>query len=248
MVRSQDPASVLNRVLAIQSLAGYQLVPKTPRAMRDVYFETVEGSLKRRRLNLRVRGVGGAYWVTLKRNPGLFFWKRNERQEIELPWSQDSFAQIVGELSRLGVGLEKENPTDLSSPVEVMKRVGFRVLQDRETLRTVIEIMGKTGRGEEVLAEVALDSVLYHFQGQDLRLYELEVEAKSRRGRGTLGPMVDALTGLLEPELQKWRFGKLATGRAIERLLSQGSLKGLVENEKLKPEAYDIVLEALKSR
>ncbi len=38
-----------------------------------------------------------------------------------------------------------------------------------------------------VLAELAIDSVVYHFEGQDVRLFELEVEAKSEKCRGILG-------------------------------------------------------------
>ena len=49
---------------------------------------------------------------------------------------------------------------------------------------------------------------------------------------------MDTLKRLYGNELQTWPYGKLSTGRAIQALLSDNALRGLIRAECLVPTAY----------
>ncbi len=239
MIVSQDPRSTALKVSNFTSIGEYGLVSDATRTLHDIYLDTSDRLLGKKRINLRVRGSRGSYLITMKVNPGLLTLRRHERQEIEVPWSQASLGQVTGEVARKGVRLTPPRELDGTlSPVEVMKSMGLQVLQDRETQRSPRNIVEGEGPGR-VLAELAIDSVLYHFGGQDVQLFELELEAKSEKGRRILGDLSKDLVDRLRPELKSWRFGKLVTGRKIEQLLKQGALRGLLEGTTLNPRAYE---------
>ena len=238
MIVSDDPQSTLMKVANLTSIDGYQLVTHSPMNVHDIYLDTPDSLLSRKRLNLRIRGIGEDFFITLKVNPGLISWRRHERREFEVPWSQGSLQQIRDELERRGIKLAPLGPLTENMPrVETMKLLGLRVLQDRETHREARDIVeGNASR--EVLAELAIDSVLYHFEGRDVRLFELEVEAKSQRGRGVLGNIAKGLREKVGSQLRSWRFGKLVTGEKIDRLLKRGELQNFLDGSRLRPDAY----------
>ncbi len=244
MIVSDDPQFTLTKVANLTSIDGYQLVTHSPMNVHDIYLDTPDSLLSRKRLNLRVRGIGEDFFITLKVNPGPFSWRRHERREFESPWSLTSLQQIRDELGRGGIRLAPLGPLTENLPhVEAMRSLGLRVLQDRETRREARDIVeGNDSR--EVLAELAIDSVLYHFEGRDIRLFELEVEAKSQKGRGILGKITKALRENVGSELRSWRFGKLVTGEKIDRLLKRGELESSLDGSRLKPDAYQKIEQA----
>jgi len=123
----------------------------------------------------------------------------------------------------------------------------LRVLQDRETSRLVKNIVRASEGRSEILAELAIDSVVYHFESQDVELHELEVEAKAKKRRRILEDVEDGLLDLFGGELQPWRWGKLVTGKMIGRMLRGGVLQGLIEGRRLRLEAYEKVETALRT-
>ena len=229
------------------SVAGYGLLARDGMRIHDVYFDTPDGSLAWRKMNLRVREAGGSYWVTWKRGQSLLgLWRRrNERRELELSWSQESVSAVRAELEREGVKLQQPRTLDLSDPVETMKSLGLVVLQDRETDRQVRDIA--LAGGEGVVAELVFDSVVYHFEGWDVRLDELEMEAKARARKSVLEDVKGGLLESIGDELVPWRWGKLVTGRMIERMLRKGALQGLLDGSRLKLDAYDRIRSALET-
>src|SRR2546428_2412233 len=158
--------------------------------------------------------------------------------EIEVPWSQESLARILGELAKRGVRLKKVEVNRESSPLQVLLSIGLRVLQDRETWRSVRDVVGNDS-SSEILAELDIDQVLYHFEGQDVRLFEVEIEAKSKKGRSVLGIIAKQLLVQSGPELKQWRYGKLVTGRKVEKLLKDGALEADLDGSTLRPTAFE---------
>ena len=238
MVRSRDPTVVMEKISALVSLGNYRLTTRENQNLRDVYFDTKDRSLGRRRLNLRLRYLTNVVRITLKQSPRLFTRNRNERRETELDWSFASLSKILQEISGRGIRLESRNPGK-NDPVDVLKKLGLVVIQDRETKRKPREVVSVQG---EILAELAIDSVTYHFDGANIMLDEVEVEAKSKNGREALDEVAKNLIVLFGPELQRWKSGKLSTGMKIERLLRDGRLNGLIQEGRLKQDAYDLLL------
>ncbi len=225
-----------------EEIANYRLVSDRTRSIHDVYFDTVDQSLSRHRLNLRLRQLENKWRLTLKKSPGIFTRNRNLREETELEWSAANWDRILGEISRQGVKLTQSNSGsayDEARPIESLLARGLVIVQDRETLRRQIGIVSVQG---ELWAELAVDTVTYHFRSGTVSLDELEIEAKSQSGHAALREITDAILDRYAPELQRWKMGKLRTGARIEKLLESGRLKGLLDKQgRLSPEAYDLI-------
>jgi hypothetical protein len=70
----------------------------------------------------------------------------------------------------------------------------------------------------------------------------VEVEAKTTRGTEAVDTIARALMAQFGTELRKWDYSKLAIGKAIERLLNEGALEDLLEEDgQLTPAAFDLV-------
>src|SRR5215207_4231807 len=75
---------------------------------------------------------------------------------------------------------------------------------------------------------------------------EVEGEAKGPGGLETVQALLAALAGAFPQDLRPWSYGKLATGRAIERLLAEGRLEGQLDGDgRIRPAAHDLLAEFL---
>lgn len=256
LIWSDSPKAFARKIARLASISDYRLLTRDPQAIHDVYFDTPARALQAQKLALRVRRVGRSSWITLKGPGPSTDWGGVDRLEIEAAWSEDALARVIKELADRGIELRQPHE-DLGDapPLDVMRSMGLEVIQNRRDRRRVRNIVpveeGLVANDEDdgpVLAELAIDAVVYHFSGQDVRLYELEVEAKIRRGSRVLRDVIAGLVARYGPALRRWRYGKLVTGRAIEELLSEGALEGLMDDGgHLKPVALDKIDDHLRS-
>jgi hypothetical protein len=120
-----------------------------------------------------------------------------------------------------------------------LKTKGLVPIQHRETQRQVRNVTSGPD-GSPTMAELDVDSVLYDFDDQKIRLFEVEVESKSEKGQSVVKSVTKSLKGEYGPLLRSWRHGKLATGTGIAKLLKSGELRPLIDAEnRLLPGAYD---------
>jgi inorganic triphosphatase YgiF len=248
MVIATDTAgAVANRIARLTVIAGHHLVPRGTRRIHDVYFDAPDGALQAQRVALRIREIDGATWVTLKGPSHSTDWGGKERLEIELPWSQDALKRIVAELAGRRFAPPAGNQRfDSSRPVQTMLTLGLHAIQDRQVHRRVRDVV--TERPPLVLAELAIDSVTYQFDDRKIHHHEVEIETKSRAGSRAGRAVVEGLLSTYGPALRVWPFGKLATGKTIERLLREDILEGLLDsNDSLTPAAYDRIAARLES-
>ena len=175
----------------------------------------------------------------MKTHPRRTFWGGMVRAEMEIPWSPEAVEKVVSELK---LPPQSPGPVDQaipSGPIEVLKAKGLVPIQHRETQRQVRSISSGP-EGSPTLAELDVDSVLYDFDDQKIRLFEVEVESKSEKGQSVVKSVTKSLKGEYGPLLRSWRHGKLATGTAIARLLKSGQLRPLIDAEnRLLPAAFD---------
>jgi inorganic triphosphatase YgiF len=239
-----DPAAVRRRLAGLQRLEGFDLLPRDPERIRDVYLDTGDGDLAEARIAFRVRELDGRPLLTLKadaRRTG----SASERLELEAPWSAGALQAALEELRRRGIRLPGL-PLDPGEPLAVLAGLGLRPTQIRETTRTPRDVVGRDGRGEAPVAELAVDEVAYQLPAGTVRLLEVEVEAKGPGGLATVEALLGALAQAFPHELRPWPYGKLATGRAVERLLAAGRLQGLLDDAgMLRPGAHDLLAEIL---
>ena len=240
VVASENPEIILSRIEKIPSISGYQLLPGGDLTLNDHYFDNPSSDLSSRKWALRIRQIDEHSWIAAKgpsreTGPGIV-----ERAEIELAWSPEAFDKLSDVLARHGLFLSGLRESGISKgPLEVLTDVGLIVIQRRQTVRTVRHV--RSTEEDLILAELALDRVIYHFEGRILLHHEIEIEFKSKGAYSAAQYLTQYLLGLFPTELRKWRYGKLATGRAIEALVDQESFKESLSDDYLKPASYVLI-------
>jgi hypothetical protein len=248
IICSEEPELIAREIAGLGSIKHYRLFPQDSQEIHDRYFDTPEHALQSQRLGLRIREVGGMHLIALKGSSETSGWGSAERLEIEEIWSENAVRRMVRELRNRRVQLPPL-PEDFSrvDPLDVMTRLGLEVIQDRETHREIRTIVFAGKEKGRVLAELAIDSVAYHFGDRKIRHHEVEIEAKAEGGSEAIERVTKGLMGMYEATLRPWKYSKLATGKAIEKLLKEGALKEFLDNNNnLKPSAYDRIDDLLR--
>lgn len=209
--------------------------------MHDIHLDTPDGQLTARRLALRVRTVAAARQLALKGPSVDIAGGGVARSEREWVWSGETLAIAMEALASAGVRL----PPPAAGPAgrgvhDTLRRVGLTLIQDRQTRRTIRDIVA--AEGGPVLAELAIDAVVFHLPGCDVRHHEVEIEAASREGEQAMQSVGRALMARFAPALRHRVGSKLAIGRGIERLYRAGALDALLGSDgALTPAAYDVL-------
>jgi len=235
------------KIARLTSIADYRLFPQDPQTIHDIYFDRQEGELQTKKLALRIREVGETHWIALK-GPSQPTDVGVRRLEIEEPWSREALTSVIKELVDRRIEVPQPRDFDPEHPLDVVDNLGLEIIQDRQTHRQVRHIIFREEDRTRLLAELAIDSVVYHIDNQAVRHYEVEIEAKIRHeGPTVIKTTIESLVRMYGPALRRWKHSKLATGKAIERLLHEGALKGLLNTRNnLKPAAYDMIDSRIK--
>ncbi len=250
LILSDHPEEIVRKIAEKTSVGDYRLVGATTKLLSDTYFDTPNHFLSHRKLNLRIRTDNQDRWITMKTHPRRTLWGGMVRAEMEVPWSPETVEKVVSELKLPPQSSSPSSQTTTFDPIELLKTKGLVPIQHRETHRQVRNVTSGPD-GSPTLAELDVDSVLYDFDHQKIRLFEVEVESKSEKGQNVVKSVtksgqnvVKSVTKSLKGEygaiLRSWRHGKLATGTGIAKLLKSGELRPLIDAEnRLLPAAYD---------
>lgn len=249
IILSERPGAVVEDIAALTSIAGYRLLPQGSRAIHDYHVDTSNRALHRAGLSLRVREIDTRPYLTLKGLPRRIAPGIVERLEIEAPWSEETLSQLREELARRNIRLLPTLPAlDSACPLEVLAGLGLPTIQHRENHRQIRNVVAMDIALGPTLAELAIDSVAYHLAPQKVRHYEIEIEAKAEGGLQALQDVTESLVEAYPARLLQWGHDKLATGQAIQELLSRGSLAGLQDSKgNLKPAAYEVIRHLLEA-
>jgi hypothetical protein len=250
VIASDDPESVLRKALELRNLGAFRLVPAGNTRIRDTYFDSPEQELKRRGLALRVRQTRDGVWLGLKGPSRASPDGGSERLEIEAKWSPEALQRVAGELRRGNVEIlnslsfQRDVP-----PAELMVRAGLEVIHDRQTSRTLREVVPSGTEHSAAVAELAIDSVIFRIGPHTVRHFEIEVESRSETEKPPIREVVECLRESLGNDVQPYEYGKLATGKALERLNEDGALGALLNpGGTLKPQAYGAIISVLNVR
>jgi inorganic triphosphatase YgiF len=240
VVASENPEELLSKIGKVSSIYDYQLLPGGTVILNDYYFDYPSCDLSSRKWALRIRQIDDHYGIAAKgpswdTGPGVL-----ERVEIELEWSPDAFDKLSDLLARHGLFISGLHASRISEdPLEVLRNVGLIVIQKRQTVRTVRHV--RSSKKDLVLADLTLDRVIYHFESRTLLHHEIEIEFKAKEAYSAVQFLRQYLLGLFPNELRKWRYGKLATGQAIEALIGEESFKESLSDDYLKPASYVLI-------
>jgi CYTH domain len=245
LVCADDQEAAGRKVAGLEAVGRFELRPRPAQRIRDVYLDTGDGALAAAKVAFRVRELDGQPLLTLKADPvrsGL----AAERLELEAPWSAGALGTALEELRRRGIELpDPPEGAGAGEPLADLGGLGLLPTQTRETARTPRDVLDKGQAGGPV-AELTVDDVGYQLPAGTARLLEVEVEAKGPGGLETVQALLEALAEAFPSDLKPWPFGKLATGRAVERLLAEGRLEGLLDDrQRIRPAAHDLLAEFL---
>jgi inorganic triphosphatase YgiF len=245
LVSADDQEGAGRRVGALERVDRFELRPRPTQRIRDVYLDTGDGALAGARVAFRVRELDGRPLLTVKANPvrsGL----ATERLELEAPWSAEALQSMLEELRRHGVQLpDPPEGTEAGEPLADLAGLGLQPTQSRHTTRIPRDVHER-GRNGGPVAELTVDDVAYQLPAGTARLLEVEVEAKGAGELETVQALLEALAEVFPDDLRPWPYGKLATGRAVERLLAAGRPEGLLDpSGRISPAAHDRLAEYL---
>jgi inorganic triphosphatase YgiF len=249
LISSEDAQAVAGQIARLASIAAYRLVPQDTRVIHDLYLDTPDRALRAQKIALRIREIGTAHRITLKGLARPAGWGVVEHLEIEHPWSESALALALEELKKRGIALPRQRPDFADHPLDVMADLGLDIVQDRETRRRVRNVVPAGDENGPLLAEMAIDAVVYRLGGRGIGHREVEIEVKEGGNPAVAEAVGRGLIAMYGPALRVWPYGKLGTGQAVEELLSAGALEALLDDEgNLGPIAYRKIEEYLLKR
>jgi inorganic triphosphatase YgiF len=213
-VIGDDPDALLDEVAELRQLGSLRLGPADDHELRDVYWDLPDGSLRTRRLSLRLREIDDRTVFTAKggtsNSDGLF-----RRYELEVPATLENWVSLRDVLAGEGVDLADDLTGE--APEVWLRRAGLTPTQDRSTRRSIRYAYANVS-SDTPLAELALDRTRFDYGKVLVDYWEIEIEqldggeeVPRRLGRALL----DRYAGRLEPS----SMGKYSRGLAIEREL-----------------------------
>ena len=246
LIIKRDFDAVLNQLTSLRSILDYRLEPGPPKTIRDIYFDTADGLLRKRETNVRIREIGDAFFISTKWGAKRTLKGATLRKEVEVPWSERALRGLIKNLKlELGRGLPLLQFSE-ATPIESMEAIGLHMIQDRETKREVRNISSGL-KPTLVLAELAIDRVTYRIGNHKASIFEVEVEEKAKKSSPVVRDVTKALLQAFQPALQKWSQGKLLTGLAIQRILETEPVDNLLDHDRVRPEAFNRIDQTARS-
>src|SRR2546427_893148 len=245
LIIHEDFDAVLNQLSSLRSIRNYRLEPGPSKTIRDTYFDTPDGRLRKRGTNVRIREIDGAFFISTKWGARRTLKGATLRKEVEVPWSERALRNLINDL-KLELRGSPWLQSSEATPIESMKTIGLQIIQDRETKREVRYVSFGI-KPTLVLAELAVDRVTYRIGNHNASIFEVEVEEKAKKSSSAVRDVTKALLHAYQPTLQKWSQGKFVTGLAIQRLLETEPVDHLLDHDRLRPEAFNKIEKIVRS-
>lgn len=240
-----DPEALLERLRGLERLGGWSVRPGPERRLRDVYLDRDDAELQEAGLALRVRFPRDGDPVLGIKDAGRPLQGGGvARREREEGWGPEALTLLDRELAGAGLAHATPPPDPLLPPLEALRHAGFRIVQDRVTVRRPATLSA----GADPVAELVVDEVRFRVEGREFAHAEVEVEAADDAPdpEELVAAAARALVERFGEGLRRWDHPKLATGLALQRL-GREEVEGVTgEDGRLLPAAYDLI-EALLS-
>ena len=229
-------------IAGLTSLLDYDLVHRNSLVIRDTYYDTGDGSLRRRKISFRIRRLGNKLLVSVKSKPtGI------ASEGIERPLTHAAIRSISWQLGLKEIRNGNSVPFS-RKPANLLPFLGLEVVQERITRRRPRDVAEHVHGGRDPFAELDIDDVTYKFSSGKVRLSEVEIEAKTSRSMRKMERIADALLAKYPNSLRLWDYGKFVTGLTIQKLLKSGRLENLTSDGLLRPEAFDLIRQLAGTR
>lgn len=247
LICSENPEDISRRVTELETLAGFYLLPRCSVSIHDLYFDTTDRALQTIRASLRLRTVNSRILITLKGAPLPTASASVTRHEFEDHWSNQALTTIVDACNCMLAHTAIKGPRDAmnnqaSKPADFLQDIGLQVIQDRRTYRQLRGIAPTPHATSLVLAELAVDHVVYYIDGLEIHHHEVEIEEKHMNSTVVVDRISAALDEEFKCNLRQWDHSKLQMGEIIRTFVAKGDLKRLIDaNNHLTSGAYAII-------
>ncbi|HDL18254.1 MAG TPA: CYTH domain-containing protein [Bacteroidetes bacterium] len=247
IIRSEHPIEIASRIAALDSISGFPLRVQKTKINHDIYWDTRDNQLYKKKLSLRLREVGQNLLLTIKGEAKTTEWGGVARLEIEVRWSPEGLTEILSALSADGIALqEPEVNSDRDNALEILRSLGLHIIQNRETERKVRNITAENS--ETIFAELVIDTVFYKIRNRLIRHFEIEIESKHKKGVVILKKIGAELGKQFGAEIEIWTHSKLTTGMAFEKLLSPNNWHQFIGGDQtVYPVTYNKLAKILQS-
>jgi inorganic triphosphatase YgiF len=222
LILTKDRIFILEKIKNVILNSGFNHEKKEIKNIHDLYFDTSDDCLLKNQIELRIRLLDDSvYKITLKalKNRTKNY---SDRVEIEEPWSEKSFYDIMNKLKSLGIKLSNFEHCYDKIPNKALDKMGLKNIQNKKTNREIINAVNKSSK--QIEFEFALDHTMMLINSNyKFRFTELEIESKASGNEAKFEKFVNEFTK--NPEFKSWSHDKLETGLAIKNLFESNSLK-----------------------
>jgi len=242
IVSGESAKKIISELAELKRLGLYYLIHAKVQNIHDYYFDTKSGKLAANGFGLRIRINNKKKNITLKGKPKRTAWGGVQRIEIERDYHKPGIMEILSYLRHeIGDLLIEKEINDWQQPILLMKRLGFKVIQERKNCRLVRQIAAEENTLDP-FAELALDSLIFFVNEAEIYSYEIEVELKKSSDMRLLHSLIKEIIKLHPRDVQCWEFSKLSTGRRMLHLWNEGILQSTLDEKKqLTWDSYEMI-------
>lgn len=225
MILNNNRDFVNNKIKKVIEWVRYEANESGKINIMDRYYDTIDKTLKKNQINLRIRSIDNkSRVVTLKYEGGSnenYF----DRFEIEEGWSSPLYEIILKKLKSLDLELKSEKLYH-KDPEVTFRNFGLVEIMKKVSSRSLVNAVDK--ETNQIEFEFALDLVSIDTRYQNsINFLELEIESKRKGNQVTLKELTKKI---LEFSIfERWSFNKLETGLAIIHLTENKDLERSID-------------------
>jgi len=241
LIIDSNPASILRKIADLKQLDRYTLIAGSDLQLTDLYFDTSDSLFQKNKIALRFRKQNRERFITIKGNKKIQDYGAVHRLEVNKPWSENSFNEIIEVLSKT---IPAFNPRQLNfladKPINTMQSLGLHPIQERSTVRQIRFFLDQLTNS--AVAEGAIDETVYKIDRNRIIHYELEIELKKMGTEQILQNIKSVLLSTFPDSLELWIISKLELGIILEKIIKTPVFRNFLDKENhLSPEGYHYI-------
>lgn len=240
VIVSQNPEKLKAEITGLSSLAQFPLEHAQEITFQDLYFDSPDRGLSKRKWALRLRQYPDCEKIAMK-GPALQHDDGSlSRPELETGSDTQALVRISKLAVDIGVNLDVGKLSRNLGAETSLKRMGLEIIQKRNTRRTTRVILDP--EKTKPIGELAFDEVSFSAGAQDFKHYEIEIESWEGPEFTLIKDAIQFLKKQFGTSLMAWSIDKLTTVGIICDVFAKGGLQRSSPNESLTRNDYELII------
>lgn len=231
VIVGEGQQKIADEIASLDRCEKYIFTDAGIQRINDIYFDTEGGALAGQNFGIRIRVQDESVFVTIKGKPELLENGSVRRMELEQKWGLSALKMVQQFFWERKIDIEiQSDGWQNKNPKEFFEQAGLRVIHERynqRSLKNVLDDEKTTTR----LVEMAIDEMKFPLRDRELKLFEIELEQKSADGNEAIEKIKDCLLGKFGGKLLLWKYSKLATGIALQRLIGEDEFRKTIDRK-----------------